>query len=319
MTDDGGRMTAPLPRCLLVQPIDAAGIDLLQAGGIAVDLAPGTGLADLAPLLARADAVITRNHGLSAEAIALAPRLRVIASHGTGTDRIDITAARARGIAVVNTPGSNAQAVAEQALALLFAAARRLPQADAALRRGDFDWRLTPAARGIELAGRKLGLWGYGHVARHLARMARGIGMEVAVLSSHAGPEALAAEGLAVARDAGALLAECDAISLHALPGPHPLIGAAELAAMRPGAILINTARGRLVDEVALARALTSGRLHAAALDVFVEEPLPPGSPLLNCPNLILTPHVGGTTAEALRRTAKAAARAVLAALKVAE
>ncbi|MBE2276323.1 MAG: hydroxyacid dehydrogenase [Rhodobacteraceae bacterium] len=309
-------MTAPIPRCLLVQPIDAAGVGLLRAGGIGVDLAPGTDLADLAPLLATADAVITRNHGLSAAAMALAPRLRVIASHGTGTDRIDIAAARARGIAVINTPGSNAQAVAEQALALLFAAARRLPEAEQALRRGDFDWRLTPAARGIELAGRRLGLWGYGHVARHLARMARGIGMEVQVLSSHARPEDLAAEGLAAARDAGTLLAGCDAISLHALPGPRPLLAAAELAAMRPGAILVNTARGRLVDEAALASALTTGRLGAAALDVFAEEPLPPGSPLLGCPNLILTPHVGGTTVEALRRTAEAAARAVLAALK---
>jgi len=303
------------PHCVVIQPIDAAGLDILRAGGIAVDQARSTDHHDLYPLLAEADAVITRNFGLPSEAMAQARRLSVIGVHGTGMDRVDLATARERGIRVVNTPGSNAQSVAEHALALMLAAARHLPDADRELRAGNFNWRLTSGAYGIELSGRTLGLWGFGHVARRLARMAQGIGMQVIVLSAHAEPAELAAEGLTAARDADDLLARADVLSLHGLPGPRPLVGTRELALMRRGAILVNTARGALVDEAALIAALENGQLRSAALDVFVPEPLPAGSPLTTCPNLILTPHIGGTTLQAMRTTAQDVARAVLAAL----
>lgn len=311
-------MTATAPRCVIVQPIDETGVALLRAAGVTVDHAPGTSLSDLAPLLATADAVITRNEGFSAEAMALAPRLQVIGSHGTGVDSIDLNAAQARGIAVVNTPGSNARAVAEHALALMLAAARLLPQADQEIRKGNFNWRLGPAGRGIELSGRQLGLWGYGHIARHLGRIAQGIGMQVLALSAHATDAELAAGGARRAQDANELLAESDVLSLHGIPGLAPLLGPEQFMRMRQGAILVNTARGALLDEAALVDALKSGHLRAAALDVFTREPLPATSPLIDCPNLILTPHIGGITAEAMQSTAEDVAMAVLRALGIA-
>lgn len=312
-------MTATTPRCVIVQPIDEMGVALLRSAGVTVDHAPSTSLSDLAPLLATADAVITRNEGFSAEAMALAPRLQVIGSHGTGVDSIDLDAARARGIAVVNTPGSNARAVGEHALALMLAAARLLLQADQEVRKGNFNWRLCRVGRGIELSGRQLGLWGYGHIARHLGQIAQGIGMRVLALSVHATDAELTAGGVRRAQDADELLAECDVLSLHGVPGPAPLLGPKQFMRMRQGAILVNTARGVLLDEAALVAALRSGHLRAAALDVFTHEPLPANSPLNDCPNLILTPHVGGITTEAMQRTAQDVAMAVLRALGIAQ
>jgi len=299
--------------CVLTQPIDPIGCDLLRAAGVEVALAPDTALTSLAPLLARADAVITRNWGFGAAAMALAPRLRVIGSHGTGVDRIDLVAASARGIRVVNTPGANAPDVAELALGLMLAAARLLPQADRALRAGDDGWRLR--VQGLALGGRCLGLWGWGQVARALAPMALGLGMDVVVCSAHADASELTAAGVTRVTDVATFLARVDILSLHGLPGPRPVLGAAELAALRPGALVINTARGALIDEAALADALQSGRLGGAALDVTVTEPLPPDHPFRACPRLVLTPHIGSNTDRGMTSTARAVARAVLDAL----
>ena len=299
--------------CVLVQPIDPAGIGLLQDAGVDVAVAPDTSLGSLAPLVARAAAVITRNWGFSGEAMALAPQLRVIGSHGTGVDRIDMAAARMRGIRVVNTPGANAPDVAELALALMLAAARQLPDASRALLAGNEDWRL--GTRGLALGGRCLGLWGWGHVARALVPMAQGLGMRVLALSSHADMAELVAAGVERAADAADLLARADVLSLHGVPGAHPVLGAAELAALRPGALVINTARGALIDERALVQALHSGHLGGAALDVTVTEPLPAGHPFHTCPRLLLTPHIGASTDRGMARTAQLVARAVLDAL----
>ena len=295
---------------VVTQPIDHAGIDLLRAAGITVHQATSTALDELAPLLARADGAITRNWGFPEAALELAPNLRVISVHGTGTDRIARAAAEARGIRIYRTPGTNAQSVAEHALGMTIAAARCIPEADAATRAGDFDFR--ERVRGMELAGKTLGLWGYGRIAASFGAMARGIGMRVVVLSSHATPEALAEAGVERVADAADLLAQADVLSLHGVPDGKPLIGADELAQMRPGAVLVNTARGALVDEAALIAALEAGQLRAAALDVFSEEPLPADSPLCSCPNLLLTPHIGGSTQEALVRTSLSAAQSVL-------
>ncbi|CAM5280816.1 phosphoglycerate dehydrogenase [Frigidibacter albus] len=299
--------------CVLAQPIDPAGIALLQDAGLDVAIAPDTTARSLVPLLERAEAVITRNWGFPAEAMALAPHLRVIGSHGTGVDRIDMAAARLRGIRVVNTPGANAPDVAELALGLMLAAARQLPEATHALLAGDDDWRL--GNRGLALGGKCLGLWGWGHVARALTPMAQGLGMRVVVLSSHADKAELAAAGIGRATDAADLLAQADVLSLHGVPGAHPVLGAAELAALRPGALVINTARGALIDEMALVQALHGGHLGGAALDVTVTEPLPSDHPLRGCPRLVLTPHIGASTDRGMTRTAQAVARAVLGAL----
>nr|WP_306228785.1 NAD(P)-dependent oxidoreductase [Aurantimonas sp. CSK15Z-1] len=297
----------------MVQPIDPAGIRILRKAGLEVRSAATASLDCLAPLLGDADAVVTRNLGFPAAAMAAAPRLRVIGSHGTGTDHIDRAAAAARGIRIVNTPGTNAQSVAEHALGLMFAAARQIPTADAALRAGDAGFR--ERVGGLELQGRCLGLWGYGRIAERLGGLAQALGMRVMVLSAHADPAALGAAGMEAAPDPNTLLDVADVLSLHGVPAEAPLLGPAEFARLRQGAILINTARGALIDEAALVEALASGRLRAAALDVFRQEPLPVDSPLCRAPNLILTPHIGGSTEEALRRTGIAVAEAVVEAL----
>lgn len=299
--------------CLIVQPIDATGVVLLRDAGLIVHEAASTDFMALLPHLATARAVITRNHGLSAEAIAAAPALRVIGVHGTGTDQVDRRATGARGIAVVNSPGTNAQSVAEHALGLILACARSIPMAHAAVRRGD--WAFRDRGLQIELAGKTLGLVGFGRVARALAPMVSAIGMEVVALSDHATSQDMDALGVRHGGSLADLLAQSDVLSLHGIPSEVPLLDVTRLAGMKPGAILVNTARGALLDEIAVAGALQSGRLAAAALDVFAHEPLPPDSPLLSAPNLILTPHMGGATQEARVRTALAVARAVLGAM----
>ena len=305
---------APPTDCLVLQPIAAVGIERLRRAGLVVHVAARPDLDTLRAHLATARAVITRNAGFSAAAIAAAPRLVVIGSHGTGVDAIDLAAARARGIAVVNTPGANARSVAELAIALMLACATSLIPADRAVRAQDFGWRLR--ARSFELGGKRLGLVGFGAIARRVAPVAQALGMDVEALSRHAAAPELAGLGIAKSESLDALLAACDVVSLHGLPTGATLLDAAAIARMKPGAILVNTARGALVDEAALAAALTEGRLAAAGLDVFSPEPPLPGNPLFAAPNLVLSPHIGGAASEAMDRTALAVAEAVLSRLE---
>ncbi|MDF2810159.1 MAG: hydroxyacid dehydrogenase [Microvirga sp.] len=299
--------------CVITQPICESGVGLLRDAGLKVFEAPTASVDAMRGPLATARAVITRNWGFSAAAIAAAPMLRVIGSHGTGIDAIDLASARARGIVVVNTPGTNSISVAEHVLGLMLACARSTLTADRAMRVGDHGFRTTSA--GVELSGRRLGLVGYGRIARHVAHLARAFGMQVHVLSRHAAAEDIARDGAIKADDLGRLLAISDILSLHGLPDGAHVIGAAELAMLPRGAILINTARGTLLDEAALIAALECGYLRAAGLDVFRLEPLPAESPLLRCRRLIVSPHIGGATAEALERTGLEVARKVLSAL----
>ena len=301
--------------CVVVQPIARCGLDLLRKAGLSVFEAPSPDLADLLPHLKTAKAVITRDMGFSAEAIEASPNLVVIASHGTGTDRIDKAAAKRHGIGVVSTPGTNAQSVAEHALALMFACSRHIAAADRAIRAGD--WAFRERAQTRELSERHLGIVGYGHVARKLAALAKGIGMTVTVDSRHASDNDLAADGVLRAVGLEELLVTSQVVSLHGLPGSTPVLDEARLALMRADAILINTARGALIDETALANALRAGRIAAAGLDVFSSEPLPDDSPLQDCPNLILTPHMGGSGVEARERTALEVARKVVEGLEM--
>lgn len=300
--------------CVIVQPICDEAVAMLRGAGLSVRVAPGTAFDTLAPLLSDAHAVITRNHGLSRREIEAAPLLRVIGVHGTGVDPVDREAVASRGIALVNTPGANAQSVAELALGLMLACARALVDADRAARRGDYGFR--QARRSYELSGRRLGLVGYGHIAQRLARFAAALGMEVGAFSRHTSASALAAQGIVALPDLDALCAWADVVSLHAVPGPAPVIDARRLRLIGSGGMLINTARGALVDEAALAAALRDGTVAAAGLDVLAGEPPGPDNPLLACPNLVLTPHVGGSTVQALDRTGREVAAKVLDALR---
>lgn len=228
--------------------------------------------------------------------------LRVVVKYGSGTDNIDVGAADRLSVKVSSTPGANARSVAELTIALLLALARHLAAHDRAVRAGS--WSRQGA---IELAGKRLGVVGYGAVGREVARLAACLAMEVVAHD----PFVETAEVDLVGLDE--LLASSDAVSLH-VPlddSTRGMIGAKALERMRNGALLVNTARGGLVDEDALADALSSGRLGGAALDAFAAEP-PIGSPLLGLENVVLSPHAGAATAEAAQRTALQAVRQLL-------
>jgi phosphoglycerate dehydrogenase-like enzyme len=224
--------------------------------------------------------------------------LRVVVKYGSGMDNIDVSAAEALGIRVSSTPGANSRSVAELAIALLLALARNVPRHDQNVREGSWS-RIT----GIELAGKRLGVVGYGAIGREVARIAQGLDMQVVAHD----PLVEDADVPLISLDE--LYATSDAVSLH-LPltaETRGMVGAQELAAMKPATFLVNTARGGLVDEDALADALRSGRLAGAALDGFEHEPLEE-SPLKELDNVVLSPHAGAATHDAVLRTA---ARAV--------
>jgi phosphoglycerate dehydrogenase-like enzyme len=238
---------------------------------------------------------------VTAAVIEAAPRLRLIQKIGIGVNTIDLEAAGARGIAVCNMPGTNTQAVAEMTLLLILATLRQLAQLDDLTRAGkgwEFE-RELPDYLG-ELAGRTVGLIGFGAVARRLVPMLQAIGADVLYTSRRAVPDA-PIRFLSFSE----ILLVADVLSLHLplTPETTGMIGAAALAAMKRGSILINTARGSLVDEAALRDALTSGQLCGAGLDVFSREPVGADDPLLQLPNVVVTPHLAWLTTETLERS----------------
>ncbi len=221
-----------------------------------------------------------------------APRLRLLSLWGTGTDNVDLAAAARHGVTVTNTPGVSAISIAEHSLALMLAVARHIARIDAEVRQGHW-----PRGFVSQLHGKTLGIIGLGAVGRQFARLGAGIGMRVIAWTMHPNP-ALGIE--LVEKDD--LLRTADAVSLHLRLSPltRGFLGSREIALMKPTAILINTARGPIVDEAALIDALRSGRIAGAGLDVFDTEPLPSGHPLTQLPNVVLTPHSAGVTPEAL-------------------
>ena len=252
--------------------------------------------AELLERLPEVDVIVTGTDELTAEVIAAAPRLRAIVKHGVGLDSVDVEAARARGVTVTATTGAMHDSVADLAMALLLAVARAVVPAHLGVVAGE--WRPTT---GMELRDRTLGLVGLGRIGRELAVRAQAFGMDVRAHDPYP-DEAWAAGHGVVLGTLDDVIAAADVVSLHAPGGPDgPLLDAARIGRLRAGAIVINTSRGSLVDEAALARALREGRLAGAGLDVFADEP-PTGSPLLELDTVVLTPHVGGRTTDAQRR-----------------
>ncbi|MEO8487271.1 MAG: hydroxyacid dehydrogenase [Betaproteobacteria bacterium] len=266
---------------------------------------------------AGADALVVRNRTQVRGALLDgATKLRVVGRLGVGLDNIDVAACEARGIVVIPATGANAQAVAEYVIASAMLLLRGSYRSTAAVAAGE--WPRAALSDGREIAGKTLGVIGFGDIGRRVARLGRVIGMraiahEVAVPAD----APLWREEGVEPFDLGRLLAEADVVTLHVplVAATRRMIDARRLASMKPGAILIDTARGGIVDEAAVAAALASGRLRGAALDVFESEPLPAGSPLANAPNLILTPHIAGLTHEANTRVSTMIAERVLAAL----
>lgn len=268
----------------------------------------------LAEAVHNADALIVRNQTkVTAELIEAAPRLRVIGRLGIGLDNIDLAAAARRGIPVVTAGGANTLAVAEYVIAAIFHSARRIGEAAGAVRSGEWP-RQRYTLREVE--GSTLGLIGVGTIGRRTGMRAAALGMSVLGFDPFI-EDIGALPGIAPA-GLEKLLGTSDYISLHVplLPSTRGLIGARELHLMKPSAVLINTARGGIVDEAALAAALSENRLAGAVLDVLEQEPPPPEHPLLALPGCTITPHIAGLTAESQIRVAERVSRGVIDALR---
>jgi D-3-phosphoglycerate dehydrogenase len=297
-------------RILLAEPIAQEGVARLRAVH-EVDERAGIGPDELCAILPGYDALVVRSQvQVDAAVIAAAgSRLQVIGRAGVGVDNVDLDAATAAGITVVNAPTGNTIAAAEHTLALLYGVARRIAAADASVRRGE--WKRSQFT-GLELRGRTLGIVGLGKIGQAIA--ARAVAMEMVVLASdpYVTAEQAAHHGVElVAFDA--LVERADVITVHVplTRQTRGLIGRDQISRMKPGAIVLNVARGGILDEAAVADALRDGRLGGAGIDVFDSEP-PTGSPLLDAPNTLLTPHLGASTAEAQILVAEEVADQVL-------
>ena len=306
-------------RVVITEFMDRAAVAAL-AERFAVEYAPD--LVDRADALAReaadADALIVRNRTqVRGALLGAARRLRVVGRLGVGLDNIDVDACAARGIEVIPATGANAQAVAEYVIAAALLLLRGAYRSTDVVASGA--WPRSALSEGRELAGRTLGLVGFGGIGRLTGRLARALGMRVVACDPQIpGDSAVWHDEASVPRDLDALLSEADVVSLHVplTAQTRRLLDAARLGLMKRDAILVNTARGGVVDERALAGALREGRLGGAALDVFEHEPLPAGSVLAGCPNLLLTPHVAGVTRESNERVSSLIAARVAAALE---
>ena len=273
--------------------------------------------AELRQALASADALIVRNRTqVTSALINAAPKLSVVGRLGVGLDNIDAPACAARGITVIPATGANAQAVAEYVIAAAMVLLRGVYGSTRAV--VDGEWPRAALSNGRELSGKTLGLIGFGSIGRVTGRIARLLDMRVVGFDANLPTTSpVWADEATTGQTLDQLLAEADVVSLHVplTPETRNLIDVANLAKMKPCAILINTARGGVVDEAAVANALRAGKLGGAALDVFDHEPLAAGSPLAHCPNVLLTPHVAGVTRESNVRVSMLIAEKVAAAL----
>ena len=271
----------------------------------------------LAAAAAGADVLIVRNRTqVRGPLLDALQRCKVVGRLGVGLDNIDVAGCQARGIQVIPATGANANSVAEYVIACAFMLLRGAYHATEATRAGQ--WPRTALSQGREIHGKTLGLVGFGSIGQKVAVLARALGMRVQAHDAQMAPDHPAFQALGVeAVGLDALLAGADVLSLHVplVPGTVNLINAQRLATMKAGAVLINTARGGVVDEAALAAALREGRLGGAALDVFEQEPLGASNAFADCPRLILTPHIAGLTEESNTRVSDLIADRVLEAL----
>ena len=302
-------------RVLVADAIAAEGLTPLRGDArFEVLEQPGLGPAELAVALRDADALLVRSTTrVTRQSLAQAQRLKVIGRAGVGVDTIDVDAATERGIAVLTAPSGNTIAAAELTLALLLSLVRRVPAADRSMRSGEWDRK---SFTGVELQGKTLGLVGAGRIGGEVARRARAFAMKIIAYDPYLSAEV--AQRLEIElRPLDDVLALADVVSVHVplTDATAGLIGEQQLARLKPSALLVNAARGGIVDEAALVSALRERRLAGAALDVYAEEPLPADHPLRTLDNVVLTPHLGASTAEAQQNVAIEIAEAVRAAL----
>ncbi len=280
-----------------------------------VDNRNGIDAETLLQVIGEYHAVIVRSRTkITAAVLEAAANLKVVGRAGVGVDNIDLEAAKARGVTVVNAPQASTQAVAELALGLMFALARRIPEADASMKRGE--WR-KKQLKGMELHGKTLGVIGMGRIGSRVGQLAKAIGMQVVGYDPLIPAEEIARRGAEPLAELDALYAQADVITLHVplTPNTRGMLDAAAFAKMKPGVLLICAARGGVIDEDALYQALEAGHVGGAGLDVFAQEP-PGASPLVTHPRVVATPHIGAQTREAQTRVAEDIATEVLAALQ---
>ena len=303
-------------KILVSDKLGQVGLERLeQADDATYDMITGLGKEELLSIIPEYDALIVRSGTqVDADILQAGKKLVVVGRAGMGVDNIDIPAATMAGIIVMNTPGANSMATAEQTMALLLAVSRHTAPAYASLKSGE--WKRT-AFVGTELFGKVLGIIGFGRIGRLVAERAKAFGMEVLAFDPFVSEE--------VARDMGVtlvdledLLPEADYITLHTayLPETDSMINAESIGQMKNGVIIVNVARGKLIDDNALADGLQTGKVKAAAIDVYRQEPPPADNPLLGLPNVLHTPHLGASTAESQHMVATQIADQVLAALR---
>jgi len=300
-----------MPRVLIADKLEVAGLELLKAAGLEVDNRPGLKGDELIAALQASDAVICRSQPqLTAEVLAVPGKLRAIARAGVGVDNIDVPAATRQGIVVMNTPSGNTVSAAEHTIALMMALARQIPAADAKMKAGGWD---RTKFVGMQLTGKTLGVVGLGRIGQEVAKRAVGLGMTILGYDPFVSVAKAAELGIIATTTLEALLPQVDVLTLH-IPmtaETKNLIGAKELAAMKKTARVLNVARGGIIDEAALAEALTAGTIAGAAIDVFAVEPTPADNPLRTAPNCVVTPHLGASTLEAQENVAIEAAQLI--------
>ena len=302
-------------RILVCDKLGAAGLELLRAipGHEVVDAA-GKGADALEAVLPDAVALVVRSETkVTATMMAKAPKLRVVARAGMGVDTIDVAEATRRKVAVLTAPGANSNSVAEYTFALLLALCRRIPGAAASLAAGKWDRK---SFEGGELLGKTLGLIGLGRIGGRVAAIAKGFGMTVIATDPAFAPDQARELGVALL-PLDEVLSRADVLSFHAklTPDTRHLLSAERISKLKKGVLVVNTARGALIDDAALVAALADGRLAGAALDVYETEPLPADSCLRGAPNVLLTPHLAASAREAQQRVATEIAEALRAAL----
>ncbi len=302
-----------MKKVLVVQPMHEAGYEVLRRrDDIAFEVLIDVSEEELAAKVAEADAVILRGGRMTAEMVSTAPRLKILSRHGVGLDNVPVAALTARRIPLTVVGAASAPSVAEHALYMMMCLAKQALRYDRETRAGNFALRYTNGQ--VELWRKTVLVVGHGRIGSLIARRCRALEMEVLVADPYIDRKLITAAGHRPVDDFRAVLPEVDFVTLHVplTEETRGMIGRDELAAMRPSAFLVNTARGEVVDETALVAALEAGTIAGAGLDVFADEPPDPGHPLFRLDNVIVSPHSAGSSLECAERVAVRAAQNVL-------
>lgn len=300
-----------MPHILIAGKLHPAGLALLnETAGVTYTHVEEISEESYQTYLDHADGMVIRTQPMTAASVAKGARLQIVSRHGVGYDAVDVAALNARKIPLCIVGDVNSVSVAEHAMMQILACAKQLIRSDRAVRSGPWGWR-NRLEQG-EVSGKTLLIIGYGRIGRHLATMASAFGMKIVAHDPYLAAKGWPEGTVACAGELAAALAMADFVSVHIPKADKPIIGADEIALMKRGAIIVNTARGGIVDEAALCNALRSGQIAAAALDVFDAEPPVADHPLLAFDQVILTPHTAGLTAEAAERMAVSSVQNVL-------